>query len=162
MGESKRKLKKSRECLLSCAGVQAVAGRIQVKWATDSAATPMSQLTYFAAFLTLSGLWQRWVERCPLEYKRDNASTKSDILGIWLLSILSDHKHYAYVTAIRSYGVNPGLQGMNGVVAKDPLRRALQAIPGKAGVAWLDRQIDEASHHCSMFRGYLTPIPRSS
>ena len=130
--------------MLSCTGVQTVGGRVQVRWATDSAVTPMGQLAYFIEFLTLSGLWQRWVDNCPLSYKSGNASTKSDILGTWLLSILSGHKRYAHVTAIRSDGVNPGLLGMNGVVAEDTLRRALQAIPGEAGVAWLDRQINES------------------
>ena len=47
MGESKLKLAKRDEVLLSCAGVQTVAGRIQVRWESESAATPMGQLAYF-------------------------------------------------------------------------------------------------------------------
>ena len=41
MGESKLKLAKREEMLLSCVGVQTVAGRVQVRWETESAATPM-------------------------------------------------------------------------------------------------------------------------
>lgn len=43
MGESKLKLVKGAERLMSCAGVQTVAGRVQVRWETESAATPMGQ-----------------------------------------------------------------------------------------------------------------------
>lgn len=125
MGEWKRKHQKDKERLLSCTGLQTIGGRIQVCWATGSAATPMGQLAYFIEFLTLSGLWKRWVEGCPLNYTSGNASTKADILDTWLLSILSAHQRYAHVTAIRSDGVNPGLLGMDGVVSEDTLRRAL-------------------------------------
>lgn len=37
MGESKKKLAKREEMLLSCAGVQTMAGRVQVRWDTESA-----------------------------------------------------------------------------------------------------------------------------
>lgn len=56
MGESKLKLAKREDMLRSCAGVQTVAGRVQVRWETGSAATPMGQLAYFIEFLTLTGL----------------------------------------------------------------------------------------------------------
>ena len=42
--------------LLSCAGVQTMAGRVQMRWATESTATPMRQLAYFIEFLNLTGL----------------------------------------------------------------------------------------------------------
>jgi hypothetical protein len=44
MGESKLKLARREETLLSCAGVQTMAGRVQVRWESESAATPMGQL----------------------------------------------------------------------------------------------------------------------
>ena len=44
MGESKLKLAKREEALLSCAGVQTEGGRVQVRWESQSAATPMGQL----------------------------------------------------------------------------------------------------------------------
>jgi hypothetical protein len=65
MGESKLRLAKSQELLNSCAGVQTVAGRVQVRWESESAATPMGQLAYFIEFLTLTGLWSRMVFLCP-------------------------------------------------------------------------------------------------
>ena len=144
MGESKLKLAKREEQLLSCAGVQTPAGRVQVRWASQSAATPMGQLAYFIEFLTLTGLWSRWCESCPLNYLSANAPSEADVLGTWLLSVLSGHRRYSHVTAIRCDGVNPGLLGMNKVISEDALRRALAAIPEGAGIEWLDAHLNES------------------
>ena len=83
MGESKLKLAKREDMLRSCAGVQTVGGRVQVRWETGSAATPMGQLAYFIEFLSLSGLWSRWLEGCPLSYRSPNAPSKAEVLGTW-------------------------------------------------------------------------------
>ncbi len=138
MGESKLKLAKREEMLMSCSGVQTVAGRVQVRWESESAATPMGQLAYFIEFLTLTGLWSRWQESCPLAYSSPNAPGKADVLGTWMLSALAGHKRYSHVTAIRCDGVNPGLLGMNKVISEDALRNALKRIPQAEGCAWLD------------------------
>jgi hypothetical protein len=144
MGESKLKLAKREEKLLSCAGVQTVAGRVQVRWESESAATPMGQLAYFIEFLTLTGLWSRWVESCPLTYASPNAPGKADVLGTWLLSVLAGHKRYAHVTAMRCDGVNPGLLGMKKVISEDALRNAIRRIPEGDGVAWLDGHLSDS------------------
>ena len=68
MGESKLKLTKREEMLMSCAGILTMAGWVQVRWETESAATPMGQLAYFIEFLNLTGLWSRWQENGPLSY----------------------------------------------------------------------------------------------
>ena len=141
MGESKLKLAKREEMLLSCAGVQTMAGRVQVRWESDSAATPMGQLAYFIEFLNLTGLWSRWLESCPLVYTSPNAPTKAEVLGTWLLSMLAGHRRYAHVTAMRCDGVNPGLLGMGKVISEDALRNALKRIPEAAGTAWLDTHL---------------------
>lgn len=144
MGESKLKRLRSEEALLSNAGVQTPSGKVQVRWEASSAATPMGQLAYFIEFLGLTGLWSRWQEACPLTYTSPNSPSKADVLGTWLLSILSGHKRYSHVTAIRCDGVNPGLLGMNKVISEDALRRALAAIPEAEGVAWLDSHLSES------------------
>ncbi len=41
MGESKLKRLRREEMLMTCAGVQTVCGRVQIRWEADSAATPM-------------------------------------------------------------------------------------------------------------------------
>jgi hypothetical protein len=144
MGESKLKLAKREEMLLSCAGVQTMVGRVQVRWETESAATPMGQLAYFIEFLTLTGLWSRWQESCPLFYTSPNAPSKADVLGTWMLSVLSGHKRYSHVTTIRCDGVNPGLLGMRKVISEDALRNALKRIPEAAGTAWLDGHLSDS------------------
>lgn len=69
-----------------------MAGRVQMRWATESAATPMGQLAYFIEFLNLTGLWSRWLEDCPLTYISPNAPSKADVLGTWMLSVLAGHR----------------------------------------------------------------------
>ena len=145
MGEAKRKLEKRKEMLLSCAGVQTMAGKVQVGWETESAATPMGQLAYFIEFLNLTGLWSRWLAGCPLTYSSPNAPSIADVLGSWLLSILSGHKRYSHVTTIRGDGVNPGLLDMDKVVSDDALRKGLLRIPEAAGTTWLDGHLDEST-----------------
>ena len=141
MGESKLKLTKREEMLLSCAGIQTMTGRVQVRWDAKSTATPMGQLAYFIEFLTLMGLWSRWLESCPLRYASPNAPTKVEVMGTWLLSILSGHKRYFHVTAIRCDGVNPELLGMGKVISEDALRNALKRIPETEGTVWLDAHL---------------------
>ncbi len=144
MGESKLKLARREEMLLSCAGVQTMAGRVQVRWESESAATPMGQLAYFIEFLNLTGLWRRWLESCPLSYASPNAPSKAEVLGTWMLSALSGHRRYAHVTGIRCDGVNPGLLGMNKVISEDALRNALKRIPEGEGCAWLDGHLSDS------------------
>lgn len=144
MGESKLKRARDAEALLAGAGLQAVSGRVHVRWETKSAATPMGQLACFIEFLTLTGLWSRWQEDCPLRYSSPNAPSRADVLGTWMLSVLAGHKRYAHVTAIRCDGVNPGLMGMNKVISEDAMRNALKRIPETAGTAWLDQHLAES------------------
>jgi hypothetical protein len=94
-------------------------------------------MAFFIEFLTVTGLFDQWVANCPLDYKSPNGSSRRDILGTWLLSILSGHWRYAHVSTIRADGVNPRLLGMSGVVAEDTVRRALKAIDETLGTAWL-------------------------
>ena len=145
MGESKFKRLRSEEMLMTCAGVQTAGGRVQIRWEADSAATPMGQLAYFIEFLTLTGLWSDWQDRCPLSYTSPNAPSKADVLGTWMLSILSGHRRYSHVTTIRCDGVNPGLLGMHKVISEDALRRALLAIGEDEGVVWLDGHLREST-----------------
>ena len=144
MGESKWKLAKREEQLMSCAGVQTMAGRIQIRWENESAATPMGQLAYFIEFLNLTGLWSRWLESCPLAYSSPNAPSKAEVLGTWMLSMLAGHRRYSHVTTIRCDGVNPELLGMRKVISEDALRKALARMPEAEGTAWLDSHLSDS------------------
>jgi hypothetical protein len=57
MGESKLKRIRAEETLQSCTGLQTPAGKVQVRWESTSAATPMGRLAYFIEFLGLTG-WE--------------------------------------------------------------------------------------------------------
>jgi hypothetical protein len=144
MGESKLKRLAREERLMACAGVQTMAGRVQVRWETESAATPLGQLAYFIEFLNLTGLWSRWLESCPLSYTSPNAPTKAEVLGTWLLSMLAGHRRYAHVTTMRCDGINPGLLGMKKVISEDALRNALKRLPEAEGTAWLDTHLTDS------------------
>ena len=144
MGEAKRRSTAVQEGISNAIGVQTSGGKVQVRWDNKSEATPFGQMVFFIEFLTTTGLWSSWVEECPLEYRSPNESSKRDILGTWLLSILSGHRRYSHVTTIRADGVNPGLLGMKEGVSEDTLRRALQAIEEESGYQWMQRHIDKS------------------
>ncbi len=79
-------------------------------------------------FLKTRGLFDAWVEECPLRYRSPNAPRKRDVLGTILLSVLAGHWRYAHINAIRGDGVNPELLGMTKVVSEDSVRRGLQGM----------------------------------
>lgn len=108
--------------------VQTPGGRIQVRWDIRENATAMGQLAFFAEFLEVSGLFDRWVEQCPLHYSSPNAPTVRDVLGTWLLSILDGHRRYAHVASLRGDAVAPQILGMNSIMGDESLRRALAQI----------------------------------
>ena len=144
MTDQQLELSSREKYLQSCGVVQSVTGPVQVRWDQENASTPMGQLAYFIEFLNLTGLWAKWVESCPLYYTSPNASRKEEVLGTLLLSILSGHRRYAHVTAIRRDGVNPGLLGMRKVISEDGLRNALKNIDEERGISWLDGHLSDS------------------
>src|SRR5215471_5401683 len=140
MGEVKRRELAVRQQVVEVLGLQSASGPLKVRWDDKSQASVLGQMAFFIEFLTATGLFDQWVADCPLDYKSPNGSTRRDILGTWMLSILSGHWRYAHVSAIRADGVNPGLLGMSAVVAEDTLRRGLKAIDENAGTQWLWRR----------------------
>ena len=103
-------------------------GRIQVRWDTRANATTMGQLPFFSEFLEVGGLFERWVEQCPLQYTSPNAPKVRDVLGTWLLSILDGHWRYAHVASLRGDAVAPQILGMTSVMGDESLRRGLARI----------------------------------
>lgn len=108
--------------------VQTPGGVFSVRWDEKGSATALGQLTFFAEYLETTGLFERWVNSCPLRYTSPNAPALVDVLGTWMLSILDGHCRYAHVGALRGDGVAPGILGMNKIIGDDSLRRALAAI----------------------------------
>lgn len=121
--------------------VDTFGGRMQVQWDTESNATSMGQLAFFAEFLKEAGTFDEWVGDCPLSYTSPNAPSNRDILGTWMLSALAGHRRYSHVTALRGDGVSPQVLGMRRIVSEDALRRALCRIDEEKGTTWMRRHL---------------------
>lgn len=121
--------------------VDTFAGKIQVKWVPEAAVSSLGQMPFFIEFLKTSGLFDAWVEQCPLRYKSPNAPRKRDVLGTILLSVLAGHWRYAHINAIRGDGVNPELLGMTKVVSEDSVRRGLLRMKEEESEEWLKGQL---------------------
>ena len=138
-------------------------GRFQVRWDEGGSATALGQLAFFAEFLEVSGLFDRWAKGCPMDYTSPNAPTVRDVLGTWLLSILDGQRRYAHVTGLRGDAVAPRILGMNKIVSDESLRRALAHLAPTLGkrcpeaererreaqlarsTAWMDTALAESS-----------------
>lgn len=108
--------------------ISAVGGRFQVRWDENGSASALGQLVFFAEFLEVSGLFERWVQSCPLTYSSPNAPEVQDILGTWFLSILDGQWRYAHITGLRGDAVSPQILGMNRILSDESLRRALKHL----------------------------------
>jgi hypothetical protein len=117
--------------------VDTFGGRVHVEWDPQAAVTPLGQLPFFTEFLQVSGLFDPWVESCPLFLTSPNAPNKRDVLGTAVLAILCGHQRYAHISALRGDSVNPPLLGMSKVVSEDSVRGNLGKIDEADGVAWL-------------------------
>lgn len=137
MGEHKRAVKRARDAKQAPMVVDTPGGRVHVHWDTQTAASPSAQLTFFAEFLHTTGLWDAWVQTCPITYTSPNAPALADVLGTWLLAILSGHKRYAHITALRGDAVSTQLLGMRKIISEDALRRALARMDNTASTQWL-------------------------
>jgi hypothetical protein len=124
--------------------VETFGGKVFVRWDADAAVTAFAPVTYFLEFLKANGLWQRWVEDCPLNYRSGNAPPKQDILGTLLLSVLAGHKRYAHVTTIRRDSVLPALLGMERVRSEDAVRRAFLKGEAAEYARWLHAHLDSS------------------
>lgn len=137
-------------------------GRFQVRWDEGGSATALGQMVFFAEFLDVSGLFSRWVEKCPMKYTSPNAPSVEDVLGTLLLSILDGQRRYAHVAGLRGDEVVQEILGMTKIISDDSLRRALARLAptvvgsyDKAelaarqaqldrGLAWMDEQLFES------------------
>jgi len=117
--------------------VDTLGGRMHERWDEGAQATPNGQLVFFAEFLATAGIFERWVEDCPLAYTSPNAPSKQDVLGILLLAILAGHKRYAHITALRGDAVAAQALGMRQVISEDAMRRALARMDEEQSAKWL-------------------------
>ena len=112
-------------------------GRVHVRWDETAQATPHGQIVFFSEFLATAGVFDQWVQACPLSYSSPNASRPRDILGTLMLGILSGAKRYAHIAGVRGDAVAAKALGLNGMVSEDTVRRALKAMTLEARDSWM-------------------------
>src|SRR6266700_2528663 len=86
----------------SVTSLDTFAGKIHVKFAPEATVSSLGLMPFFIEFLKISGLFDKWVEDCPLHYTSGNAPEKRDVLGTLVLSVLAGHCRYAHINAIRA------------------------------------------------------------
>ena len=74
MGEAKRKREMSLKEVAQAIGVETMKGRHPGQVGHVASATPFGQMAFFIEFLKLTGLYERWIEDCPLRYAGPNGS----------------------------------------------------------------------------------------
>ena len=94
------------------------------RWDETAQATPHGQLVFFAEFLATAGVFDRWVDGCPLHYSSPNASRSRDVLGTLMLGFLAGSKRYARIAGVRGDTVAAQALGLRGLVSEDSVRRA--------------------------------------
>jgi len=139
MGEAKSKVKVRTQVAqaVDAMVVDTAGGRMHVRWDETAQATPHGQLVFFAEFLSATGVFDQWVQSCPLEYRSGNAPAKRDVLGTLMLAILAGHRRYAHITAVRGDTVAAQALGMNSMVSEDAVRRAMKCIEAEPSEAWM-------------------------
>ena len=60
------------------------AGKIQIKWAPEGSVSSLGLMPFFIEYLKTSGLFDKWVDDCPLNYTSKHAPPKRNILGTLL------------------------------------------------------------------------------
>ena len=117
--------------------VDTMGGRMHVRWDETAQATPHGQLVFFAEFLATAGVFDRWIDACPLHYSSPNASRARDVMGTLMLGILAGSKRYAHIAGIRGDAVAVQALGLRGLVSEDSVRRALKAMEPQASEPWM-------------------------
>ena len=81
-GERERLADEGREEPLAApTSLDTFGGKIQVKWAPEAAVSAFGQMAFFIEFLKTSGLFDAWVNDCPLRYTSRNAPEKRNGRG---------------------------------------------------------------------------------
>jgi len=77
----------------SDASLDTFAGKVHVKWVPEAAVSGLGLMVFFIEFLKTSGLFDKFVEDCPLSYSSANAPEKRDVLGtllLWCWPVIGD------------------------------------------------------------------------
>lgn len=113
----------------------------------------MGGLAYFVEFLATTGLFESFVDECPLSYESNHAPAKRDILGMVVLSVLRGHTRYAHMSALGGSELDSQLLGMKKIPSEDSVRAALGKLmqdkeSAEATRLWLNGCFDHLSRNC--------------
>jgi hypothetical protein len=97
----------------------------------------VGQAVVHGHFLATAGLFEGWVQDCPLRYTSPNAPLTRDVLGTLMLGILAGSRRYAHIAGVRGDAVAAKALGLNGMVSEDSVRRALKAMAPAASEPWM-------------------------
>ena len=120
------------------ATVETFSGKVGLRWDEEAIVTVFGQLPYFVEFLKTSGLFEAWVNDCPLSYTSPNAPDKREVLATLLLSVLAGQRRYAHIDALRADTLAPTLLGVDKLVSEDSARRAFKPVDEEASQRWLE------------------------
>jgi hypothetical protein len=137
-------------------------GVFQVRWDENASASALGQLAFFGEFLEVSGLFDRWVKSCPLEYTSPNAPEVRDVLGTWLLSILDGQRRYAHINGLRGDAVAPQILDMTRIISDESLRRALKALAPSVGKSATEEQRRNAQAQLDKSTAWMDTALRES
>ena len=104
--------------------VDALGGRMHERWDEGARSHSQRRVAVFAEFLATAGIFDRWVEDCPVAYTGPNAPSKQDVLATLLLAILVGHKRYAHISALRGHAVAVQALGMRRLISEEAMRCA--------------------------------------
>ena len=122
--------------------VETYGGPVRLCWDPDAAVTAFGQMPYFIEFLKTAGLFEDWVEDCPLDYRSPNAAAKRDVLGTLLLSVLAGRPDK-----------RRGLLIVLGQVVLDGGGELAHATKQTAANPWVGEVAKESLHHLQLRRG---------
>ena len=95
--------------------VNTFGGRVHVGWDAQAVVTPLWQLPFLPSFcVRLGGRFEVWVESCPLRLTSQNAQSTRDVLGTAILSVLTGHRCYAHMSALRGDTINASVLAWGG------------------------------------------------
>lgn len=116
-------------------------GRFRAQFTPELPVSSLGALVFFAQYLAATGSFDALITDTPLSYLSNRAHSLRDILGTFLLGILSGHYRYAHLAVLRGDEIAPSLLGLRTIVSEDCVRRALQRIDAQAGQDWLRRHL---------------------
>ena len=108
MGESPKAEISVYSSELESFSVETPGGRIHIRWDHEASVTPNAQLAFFAEFLSTAGVYESWIDSCPLRYanssggdqhKRDALSCPSSPVTI----AMRTSQRYAVTVSARRF-----------------------------------------------------------